>query len=342
MHSALRAAIVAAVLAMVAAPLAQAAEVNTAEAKALETQMQGWLRSMLGPDTRLAGRTVQVRPEGDHYRIELPLGTARAGQPGPVTLSASAQPAEGGRWTFEGPIFSSPTSFMLDMPAPARKGQKAPGPNIPVEFTITTGNGDTWGTSDPSFTSSSMFSSSSRDVQIQARSAMLDQLTKIERSATTSTLRPSDSGRFDYTGDATIEGYTVSSRSQDDPLFELSAQQIRVTSGIAGLSRTQAATMIPALVRLISSLLAGPPGPGSNALAAYRSVDPQLLRTILQSLLDLASEFTLNETLDGVALRSEDRNGAADQLRIGMGVKSEDGLLQAYMGSGEQRNVKPM
>ena len=341
MHSAFRVARLAAFLAMVAAPYAWAAEVTTAQAKALETQMRGWLRSMLGPDTQPAGRTVQVKPEGDHYSIELPLGTPRATQPSPVTLSASAQQTEDGRWTFEGPILPSPTSFTLDVPAPTRQGQKAPGPNMPVEFTITTASGDSRGTFDPSFASPSTFSSSSRDVQIKARSAMLNQLTKIERSETASTLRPTGAGQVDYAGDATIEGYTVLSRSQDNLPFELSAQQIRVTSGITSLSRAQATMMLPAVVRLAKGVLAGPPVAGGDAVMAYPSIDPQLMRTILQSLQDLASEFTLSETLDGVAVRSENRNGAAGQVRIGMGIKSEGGLLQAYMDLGLDGLVLP-
>jgi len=39
----------------------------------------------------------------------------------------------------------------------------------------------------------------------------------------------------------------------------------------------------------------------------------------------------LDETFDGVALRSGTRSGAASQFRIGVGVKSDGGLLQASM-----------
>ncbi len=319
---------------------AEAADTSAAQADALQVRMQSWLQGMLSPDTRLAGQMVQVRPEGDHYRIELPLGMPRAGQPSPVTLSASARPIEGGRWTFEGPALPSPASFTLDMPAPPRNGQ-APGPSIPVEFTITTGSRDNRGTFDPSFATPSTLTTSSRDVQIRARSALTDQLTKIERTSSASALRPSGASGVDVTGDATIEGYTFTSQPRDAPPMELSAQQMRVTGGITSLSRDRAATMIPAVVRLASGFLAGMPASGTNAPAARPSVDPQLLRTILQSLQDLASEFTLNETFGGVAFRSGTYNGAMNQARIGMGAKSEGGLLQAYMDLGLDGLVVP-
>lgn len=340
MHSTVPAALLAAFLSTAAVMPAEAADISAAQADVLQAQMQSWLQGMFGPDTRLAGRTVQVRPEGDHYRIELPLGTPRAGQPSPVTLSASARPAEDGRWTFEGPALPSPASFTLDLPAPARKGQ-APGPSIPVDFTVTTGSRDNRGTFDPSFATPSTLTTSSRDVQIRARSALADQLTKMERTSSASALRPSGASRVDFTGDATIEGYTLTSRSQDAPPMELSAQQMRATGGITSLSRDRAAAVIPAVVRLASGFLAGMPGPGSNAPPARPSVDPQLLRTILQSLQDLASEFTLNETFDGVAFRSGTYNGAMSQARIGMGAKSEGGLLQAYADLGLDGLVLP-
>ncbi len=341
MHPTVPAALLAACLSVSAVMPVGATDITPAEADVLQAQMQSWLRGMLGPDTQPPGHAVQVRPEGDHYRIELPLGTPRIGQPGPVTLSASAKPAEGGRWTFEGPDLPSTASITLDMPDPTRKGQKAPVPTIPVEFTIKTGSADSRGVFDASFASPSTLSISCRDLQIQARSAVLNQLTKIERSSSTSTLRPSGADRVDFTSDSAIEGYSVSSQFQDEPSVELSAQNIRVISGITGLSRSQAATMIPAVVQLVSGFLAAAPDADGDALVARPSVDPQLLRTIVQLLPDLASEFTMNEMLDGVVLRSKSRNGAANQVRIGMSVMSKGGLLQANMDLGLDGLVLP-
>jgi hypothetical protein len=333
MYSTVPAALLAAFLSTVAVRPAGAADVSAAQADTLQLRMQSWLSGVLGPDSSPTSPAVQVRPEGDHYRIELPLGTPRAGEPSPVTLFTSARPIEDGRWLFESPAIPSPTHFTLGMPALAKNG-KAPGPNIPVEITIETKGGRTSrGIFDPSFATPSTLSSSSRDGQIRAQSALFDQLTKVERSSSTSTLRPSGANRVDFMDEVTFEGYTLTSRSQDAPPLDLSAQQIRITGGIIDLSRDRAATMIPAVARVASSFVAELSSPGSIP-AAGPSVDPQLLRTILQSLKDLASEFTLNETFDGVAYRSETSNGAVNQLRIGMGAKSESGLLQASMDLG--------
>lgn len=341
MHSTVPAAFLTAWLSTVAAMPAEAADVTPAQAAALQAQVQGWLQAMLGPDTRLAGQAVQVAPEGDHYRIEVPLGTTHAGHPGPVPLAASARPAEAGRWTFEGPALPSPARFTLDMPAPAKDGQKMPGPNVPVDYTVTMGNQESRGTFDPSFATASTFSTGSRDVQIRAESGLLDQTTKIERSSGTSTILPSGADRVDVTGEATIEGYVLTSRSQGAQGLELSAHQVRATGGLTALSRERVGAVIPAVVRLASGLLARPPGPGGKAATVRPPVDPQLLRTIVRSLQDLASEFTLNETFDGVTVRTGASNGAASQVRIGMGAKSEGGLLQASMDLGLDGLVLP-
>lgn len=310
---------------------AEAADITTAQASALQSQMQGWLQGMLGPDVRVTERTVQVRPEGDHYRIEVPLGLQRAGQAGPVTLSASARPAEGGRWTFEGPDIPSPTSFTFDMPVPPKDGQKAPVSTTPVDYTITTGSQTSGGSFGPSFATPSTLTTSSRDLQIRARSALTDQLTKIERSASTSTLRPAGSGRMDFKGGATVEGYSSVSKFPDEPPFELSAQREQGTTEITALSRDRAAIMLPAIARIGIGFLTGVPGSDSNAPAKRPWADPVLLRTIVQSLQDLASEFTMNDTFDGVAWHSGSGNGATNQVRIGLRAKADGGLLQAYM-----------
>lgn len=326
MHSTVPAALLAAFLSTAAVTPAGAADIAPPQAELLQGRLQGWLQGVLGPDI---SPTVQVRPEGDHYRIELPLGTPSAGQPSPVTLSASTRPAEDGRWTFEGSALPSPASFTLDLPAPAKNG-KAPGPAVPVEYTITTGSQDSRGMYDPSFATPSMLTTNARDVQVRAQGASTDQLTKIERLSSTSVLRPSGSNRVDFMGEGAIESYAATSRFQDGQPIEFLAQHTQAAIGITALSRDQAATMLPAVVRIVGGFLAGMPSSG-KAPAAPPLADPQVMRVILQSLQDLASEFTANETLTGVTLRLGKTSGAASQIRIGLQAKSDGGLLQAQM-----------
>ena len=329
MHSTVPAALLAAFLSTAAVTPAAAAEITPSQADALQERMRSWLQGAVELDMAPA---VQVRPEGDHYRIELPFGSPHAGPSSPVTLSASARPGNDGRWVFEGPELPSPARFTLDLPAPSKNGA-APGSPISVVYTITAGSQDNRGTYDPSFATPSTFTSTSRDIQVRAQSTPVDQLTKIGQSSSTGTLRPSGADRADFMGENTTEGYASVSRSQDGQATELSAQHAQGTVEIIALSRTQAATMLPAVARFASSFLVAAPSPGVTP-AARPTVDPQLLRTILQSLHGLASEFALSETFDGVALRSGTHGGAASQFRIAMKAKSDGSLLQTSMELG--------
>lgn len=330
MHSTVPAALLAAVLSTVAVTPAGAADIAPPQADVLQERLQDWLQGALGPDI---SPMIQVRPEGDHYRIELPFGTPPADQPSLVMLFAFARPVEDGRWTFEGPYLPSPARFTLNVPALAGNG-KTLNSTASVEYTIISGSGRSQGTLDPSFATPSTMTDSSQDVQIRAQSLLTDQLSKTERSFGTFMLRPSGSNRVDLAIDDTSEGVAVTTLSQNAPSMEFTAQQTRMTGGITALSRDRAATMIPAIVRLAAGVLAGPPGPDSKAPAAPPLADLQPLRVILQSLQDLASEFTVNETLDGVTLRLGNSSGAASQVRIGLQAKSDGGLLQAQIELG--------
>ncbi len=329
MHSTVPAALLAAFLSTAAVMPAGAADITPSQADALQGRMQSWLRGVLGPDL---GPTLQVRAEGDHYRIESPFGSPRAGQPGPVTLSASARPADDGRWTFEGPELPSPAHFTMNLPAAPGNGT-APGVPTPVEYTITAGSQDSRGTYDPSFATPSTITSTGRDIQVRAQSASVDQLTKIGQSSSTSTLRPSGTDRADLMGENTTEGYASVSRPQDGQPTEISAQHAQGTVQISALSRDQAATMLPAVIRIASSFLVAAPSRGAAPVPSAM-VDPQTLHTILQSLHGLASGFAMDQTFDGVAMRSGTHGGAASQFRIGMKAKSDGGLLQASMDLG--------
>ena len=334
MHRPIRAALVATLLATAAMPRAQAADITADQAKALESQISSWMRGLAGLNTNETSRPVQVSPEGDHYRLALPIG-----KPDPITLTASIRPTEGGRWAIEGPRIPSPAHFTLQMPPPSPKGQTTPDAAIPVDYTVTIGSQDNQATFDPGYTTPTTLTTSFRNLKVEAKRALTDQLTTVVRSASTNTLRPSGADRVDLIIDSTTEGYRLramagpSSPGDSQPV-EAAAQRVRVTGEITSVSRDRMAQIVPALVRITGGVVAGMPKAGSKAPAASPSIDPELLRTILQSLQDLASEFTLDETADGIAVHYGPYAGTATQARIGMGAKSDGGLLQAHMDLG--------
>ena len=322
MHRSVRAALTATLLAA-AAPQAHAADVTPEQAKALEGQVRSWAQGLLGPDIHLADRPVQVSPEGDHYHLAVPIKVTRGFTPGEIMLTGSARPASDGCWTIEDVRFPSPSSFTVQVRV-SPKASQTPEPPVPVDYTVTAGSQENQAVYDPSFAAPSTLTTSVQDLRIAATSALTDQLTTVRRLAGVNTLRPLGTDRADLIIDSTMEGYALNSKIDDNQKAGFAAERVRVAGQITAVSRDRMAQIIPMLVRLTSS--AAPTG--------TPLIDPRLLRTLVQALQDFASELTVDETIDGVAVLYGPYSGTASQLRIGVGAKSDGGLLQAHMDLG--------
>ncbi len=333
MHFASRAALAAAFLALIAASPAEAAEVTPDQAKALEVQIRRWTQDTLGPDIRVADRPVQAAPEGDHFRLSVPIRVTRGFKPDTIMLTGSATRISGGRWTIEELQIPSPSSFTVEMAAPG-KGRKAPGPPIPMDYTITAGSQESQGVYDPSFATPSTLTTDLQDLKIVATSALTDQLTTVRRVTGVSTMRPSGMGRVDLITDSTMKGYALSAKIGGNQRVDVAAEKVRVDGEVTAASRDRIATMVPALMRIIASDIPGALKPGSKVLTGSASDDSAITRVMVQALQDLASELTLEETINGLTVHYGPYGGTASQFRIGMGMKSDDGLLQAHMDLG--------
>ncbi|MBC7801524.1 MAG: hypothetical protein H7Z10_12955 [Gemmatimonadaceae bacterium] len=339
MHLSVRAGLLTALMAT-AVPVAHAADVTPEQARLLEGQLRTWIQGVVGPGTTLSARPVQATPDGERFRLMLPIGIPQTGTNESIALLGSARPLDGGRWSIEGPYMPSPSRFTLSIPTPPTERQKAQGksagPDVPVDYAVTVGGQESQGVFDPSFRTPSNLANSVRDLRVEATSDLATQVTSVVRSAGSSTLRPSGPDRVDYIIDGTIEGYSMRTKAADSQAVEIGARRVRVTGEITAISRERVATIVPALVRITGGFTGGlPKSPDTGAAAAVTpAIDPAVLRVVLQSLQDLASEFKLDETIDGIAVNYGPVAGTADQLRIGMGAKSEGGLLQAHMDLG--------
>ena len=318
MHRSVRAALMATLLA--AAPNAQAANVTPEQAKALEAQVRGWLQDTLGPDARIADRPVQVTPDSDHYHLELPIRVSRGFKPSAITITGSARPASGGRWTIEDVQFPSPSSFTLEMPTPRKEGQKTPAPPTPVDYTVTIGSQENQGVYDPSFATPSTLDDEPPGSQGR-RQECVDRTAHDCDRAWPAPTRCAHRAWTAWTSSSTARSRATPSApsSATAKKSTCAAQKVRVTSEVTAVSRDRVAKIIPVLVRLTGGVAPGMPKPGSKAPTGTAAVDPQLLRSLVQSLQDFASELALDETVDGLAVRYGSSGGTANQLRIGHG-----------------------
>ena len=330
MHLTLRLAILASLIGM-APDVSRAADVTPEQARTLEERLRGWFASMAGPSLPVAASPIQVTPAGDHYRLTMPPAGATMPVKGWPTVTASAKPAEGGRWTIEDMKVQTPATFTVNTPVPAKPGEKA-GPPVPTTYTLTYATQEGGGTWDPTFATPSNFSTNSTGFRMTAEGGGNQQVTTIDRMVSAVTLRPVADNRVDFSLDASGTGYSMqtvlgqatpgqpkagqpqagqpqagqpkSGQAKPGagpvavPTMDVTAQQVKVQLAMPGVSRERSAQVIPALMRLA-------PAPGT-APDPKAPPNPEGVRLLVQALQGFASGATMNEVLDGFTIKGQE------------------------------------
>ncbi len=333
MHRPVLIALTAAALACHAPMPAGAADVTPDQARALEAQVRTWISGILGPDARIGDRPIQVTPDGERYRIAAPIGVMRDNKRETLTLTATARQADG-RWTIDDVRLPFPARFTITLPQPPADGKNSAPASVPVTYIVDAATQDSRAVWDPAFATPSTWALNFTGLQVDATGAGVRQSTRVARSASLSTLRPAGADRVDVVTDSTTEGYASLSKSGDTEEVRIAAGRVRVTGELTSVSRERAGTILQALIRIGGVALANLPKAGVKAPTAAPGLDMQPVRAVLQAMEDFASEFTLQETADDVAVSYGAYGGKAAQLSVGMGAKSDQGILQAHMDFG--------
>ena len=347
MHPVVRIAILAS-LAGVTPGISRAADVTPEQARTLEGQLREWFASMAGPGLPVAASPIQVTPAGDHYRLTMPPVGATMPVKGWPTVTASAKPAEGGRWTVEDMRVQTPATFIVNTPVPAKPGEKAR-PPVPTTYTLNYATQEGGGIWDPTFATPSNFSTNSTGFRLTAEGGGTHQVTAIDRMMSAVTLRPVADNRVDFSLDASGTGYSMQTTlgqtgpgqatagpksvqaksgvgAAANPAMDVTAQQVKVQLSMPGVSRERSAQMIPALMRLA-------PAPGT-APGPKAPPNPEGVRLLIQVLQGFASGATLNEVLDGLSIKGQGVGFTTKQLRLGLDTKADGGFLNSAMDVG--------
>ena len=304
------------------------------QARALEAQLKAWMSGLLGPGVPVSDRLVQLTPDGDKYKVAIPIPVTRDNKPDTLQITASARPIENGRWNVDNVRLPLPARFTVMMPQPPKEGQKNAPPPTPVTYNVTADSQDGSAVWDPAFATPSTFNSSIAGLRAIASGTGLQQTTTVAKSTAATTLRPSGTDRVDMLADSTVEGYSLASKTADAEEVKVSVARGRITSGLTSLSRERATQVMQAFIRIGTSAGAAPK-PGDKVPAAAKPpMDMAALRTLLQAMDGLATEYTLDETLDTVGVSYGPYAGQASQVSIGLGAKSNEGLLQGHMDFG--------
>ena len=331
---------------MLQAPAARAADVSSAQAAQVEGQVRDWLGSIMGPAVKLSERPVVVTPAGDHFDVAVPIKVQSQGAGSEIRIMATARPLDGGKWAIEQIRASSPIRFSMDMPVPPKDGAKdgaktgaKTGTTARVDYTIEVTGQDGQMTLDPSFSTPSTWTISSKGVTTHATGPSMVQDSRIGATNTVATIKPAGPDRVDVSSEGTLSDYTIDSRTEGLEAIQVGMRLVRVSAGMTGLSRTRAVTVTQGLTALVAAGLAALPGAGAGGEPP--KIAPEVIRTLLGALQDFASEMNVDEAFEGLSVKYGDYAVAMEKARLGFGAKSDRGILQARMDLGVEGLALP-
>ena len=313
--------------AFIAGP-AYAADITPDQAHALETQLRSWVAGMVGPTVTLPERPVQITPAGDHYAVAVPFKIGR----NTLDVTASARPLDGGKWAIDDLHFPSPMTFTVDLPTVKGDDGKPNPMSGPITYTASFGQQTGQALFDPSYASPSTLNSSSQNFDLNGTTAHGQISSHIDQSTSSSVLRPAADGRVDVLTDASAQGYRITANTGDTAPLKIAIERVRVTGAANNLSRERGTQIIQSLARLGPALQSA--ASTANGKGPAVKFDMKTYEGMLDALADLASGFSLDETLEHLSADLGDAGGNLNTTRIGFGGLSVQGLLQAHMDLG--------
>ncbi len=300
-------------------------------ARQIEGQLRTWIGTMVGPGLKIGERPVQVMAEGDHYRLNVPFTIQNAGKADTITPTATMHPLDGGRWSIDSMTVPQPLRFTVMMPQPPREGQKVTPAPVPVSYVMTVATQMGRGVWDPTYKTASTLETDMTGFNLNATGTNIRQQSTFDHSHAMNSFTPASGDRVDVVTDGLIENYANTSQSPGTQELKLASRAIKVSGTMHGVSRDNATLALQQMIRIFTPIIAAAPAkPGAPPPAP----DMKATRTLIAAMGDLASDMALIETVDDLKVSYAGAGGTAKQALLGMGGKSVNGILQAYMDIG--------
>ncbi|HVY17283.1 MAG TPA: DUF2125 domain-containing protein [Rhodopila sp.] len=293
----------------VATAQAQTAQAQTAQAQTAGSDIDSVRRSLgdalsfatfgavngLAPDA-------QVSPEGDAYRIHLPVTGLIA--PSDPAVTALARPTGDGAWDVQSLTFPSHATIESNGPASGPGGGK-------VTYTI--GRQDITAHIVPDMKQPTTYAARLEDIHLQSEAGGQRARQTLAHYAVKGSITADGDGRVGLisTGEAT--GWAVSIDHDKEPPIDFRTKRVSVDVSVQGLDKAKGERLRAGLHTLLADL----PKPGADSLPAIK--DPRgSLRALLDDATGLLNRFEVNETLEGVTLSDQHLQGGAGTVIIGL------------------------
>lgn len=306
---------------------ALADDIGPAQAQALQQQLKDWLAGLRGPSVKLPDLPWQISGEHDHYVITWPV-SAITSQNGEAAVTANVRPLDGGRWSVDDVKMPPSGSFTINFPNPSDPGNSAP---ATVDYTI--GKQDSHGVIDPSFATPSTLHAEIGDLVVATNSPTQRQEQHFDHYVADTSLTPLGNGRLDLVSNATVDGWKSASQLNGGTPVAVGIQSIRAVGKVGNVSRDRVAALLAATGGLIGAL------PPDFATQQDKTDIPAparaQLRQLIDSLQDILTEVSIEETMDGLQVEVSGTGGLSmKRFLLGFGGESPDGQLHAWLHIG--------
>lgn len=302
------------------APAAAQADVTAEQAQSLERQLHDWLNGLVGTVVGIGDRPVRLAPDGDHFRVEIPMQAAASAvglDAADATITAEARPLPGDRWALD------------DIHIPDHLRITGGGPDAPVDWSLKIAQQQISAVFDPSLATASSF-----DVDVHGQTSTSEggpgaHASAVEHYVTHTVLMPTGDGRVDVLGNSTGDKLAGSQAMPDGSPVNWSIEHVQSNVRVDAV----AAGSVGAIVRAVMDMV-------PVAMAAQHSGHPpagvppearQAARTVVTQLRNLWSGFTMDETLDSMRFQAAGQSGSISRLAIGIAAGTRGGKLDLRM-----------
>ncbi len=303
---------------------------SAAEAQALERQATAALGALL-PGAKLPPHPVQLTPDGDHYRVRIPLaafGVARI-EPPDAAFTADAKPLGGTLWSLTDQQLPAEFTFTAAQSVPDPPDAK-PSPSgrhdETVAYTVKLGQQDSSGTFDSALASPTSGTTSIASLDILREGDSAAAVTHLGHITGVSSTEPTDPAHVNLLSDTTAQDYASHSELPDGTQVTLAASRLHVVTSLSGLAHAALAPLLQQVSRFSLETKAGGRHP-PDLTPAERAT----LRTVLQDTRDLLTGARLDETAEGLKFEAAGHAGSLDRLEIVLGGTAPQATLDAEM-----------
>jgi Uncharacterized protein conserved in bacteria (DUF2125) len=304
-------------LAFLCASPARSDERMTAETAA--PQISAALSLMSGGMVGTPGHPAEVTPDGDAFRVRVPVPALT--EPPDAALTARAKPLAGGVWDISAVTLPSTGAFTVTQP-----GGKAG----PAKVTFTIGAQAISGRIDPTLAQPSPFSMDLRDLVVRSENAGTQTKQTIARQTFQGTLTGDPQNRMTMRAQGTASNWRISARDPGGAMHDSTINSTASSVEVEGLDRAQAERLRAATQALTAAI----PAPGTGGAKPTQLTDQQRKQfdAVIDALQGLAGRINIEETAEGIHFAGPaDTAGDIGRARVGMTGESHDDHLQALI-----------